>query len=198
MGRWKNTVNYLLITSGVVLSKIFHISEEPWISAKARDWLDSFLKPNMIVFEYGSGGSTLFFARRVKKVISVEYQLLWYLGVIFSLWRRGILNFKLHLFRPETGKYLDKNYMSSDPNLNSFSFKKFVSTVDQYPDHCFDLIFIDGRARNDCIKHAIPKVKKDGYILLDDSKREAYRVGKNYMSRYKQTKLDKATVWKIK
>jgi hypothetical protein len=35
--------------------------ELPWISYAAIDFLDGYLKPDMTVYEYGSGGSTLFF-----------------------------------------------------------------------------------------------------------------------------------------
>lgn len=180
-----------------MIRKILSIKEEPWVSPKARKWLDLFLKPNMMVFEYGSGGSTIFFARRVKEVVSVEYQLLWFLGVLLALWRRGITNFKLHLSRPETGKQLGRNYMSSDPNLNSFSFKKFVTAIDQYPDYYFDLVFVDGRARNACIRYAIPKVKRRGYILLDDSERSTYQTGKKLLAKYKKTDLGTAAAWMV-
>lgn len=180
-----------------MIRKILSIKEEPWVSTKARKWLESYLKHDMVVFEYGCGGSTLFFARRVKYVLSVEYQLLWFLGITFALWRRGIMNFKLHFSKPETGGNLNRNYMSSDPNLKSFSFKKFVTTIDQYPDRYFDLVFVDGRARNQCVKHATNKVKKGGYILLDDSDRESYKAGKSYLSKYKQIKLEGATIWRI-
>lgn len=179
------------------MRKILSIKEEPWISSKARKWLDSYLKHDMVVFEYGSGGSTLFLARRVKKIVSVEYQLLWFLGVLFALWRRGITNFELHLARPERGKYLKANYMSSDPNLNYFSFKKFVTTIDQYPDHYFDLVFVDGRARNACIRHSISKTKHGGFILLDDSKRADYQQGRKYLSDYKEVELGNASIWKV-
>lgn len=180
-----------------MIKKFFSIREEPWISKKARKWLISFLRPEMIVFEYGSGGSTLFLARRVKRIISVEYQFFWFFGVLLALLRRGMVNFWLHYSGPERTGYLVKNYMSSDLNISSLSFKKFVTTIDQYPNHYFDLVFVDGRARNQCIKHAISKVKQGGYILLDDSNRNIYLPGKKYLSKYKQTKLDNASVWKI-
>src|SRR4051812_28959184 len=38
--------------------------EIPWFSYSAVDFLESFLQPSMTVCEYGSGGSTLFFAKR--------------------------------------------------------------------------------------------------------------------------------------
>src|SRR4051812_14883663 len=46
--------------------------EIPWFSYAAIDFLDAALRTNMTVFEYGSGGSTLFFAKRAKSVFTVE------------------------------------------------------------------------------------------------------------------------------
>ena len=47
--------------------------ETPWITFRAIDWLDAFLKPDMDVFEYGAGGSTLYLAKRARRVVSVEH-----------------------------------------------------------------------------------------------------------------------------
>ena len=33
----------------------------PWVTHGAKKWLDSYLKKDMKVFEWGSGGSTLYF-----------------------------------------------------------------------------------------------------------------------------------------
>jgi hypothetical protein len=44
----------------------------PWITFEARHFVERVLTPESIVFEYGSGGSTLF-SKRVKQVISVEH-----------------------------------------------------------------------------------------------------------------------------
>ena len=42
------------------------IDKRPWISFGAILFLEKILKKDMQVYEYGSGGSTLFFAQRVK------------------------------------------------------------------------------------------------------------------------------------
>ncbi|MDP2056339.1 MAG: hypothetical protein Q8K35_01095, partial [Thiobacillus sp.] len=47
--------------------------EVPWITFRAIDWLDTYLKSDMSVFEYGAGGSTLYLAKRVRNVVSVEH-----------------------------------------------------------------------------------------------------------------------------
>lgn len=36
------------------------------------------------------------------------------------------------------------------------------------------MILIDGRARPSCFLHAIPKLKVDGYVILDNTERAHY------------------------
>src|SRR5262245_16177519 len=72
--------------------------EVPWFSYSAIDFLEGFLKPNMAVFEYGSGGSTVFFARRVKSVLSVEDNSQWFEWVSRRLRADGLKNVTLKLF----------------------------------------------------------------------------------------------------
>lgn len=59
--------------------------EVPWLTFKAKAWLESYLKPNMSVFEYGSGGSTIFLSKKVSKLISIEHDKNWYTEVSRAL-----------------------------------------------------------------------------------------------------------------
>jgi hypothetical protein len=52
--------------------------DQPWIVFEAKDFLDKILKKDMVVWEYGSGSSTLYFARRVKQVYSLENDKEWF------------------------------------------------------------------------------------------------------------------------
>ena len=45
----------------------------PWYSYAAIEFIEDKLKSDFRVFEYGSGQSTLWYAQRVKEVISVEH-----------------------------------------------------------------------------------------------------------------------------
>ena len=55
-------------------------------------------------------------------------------------------------------------------------FKAYVREIDQT--RCnFDLIFIDGRARIDCIAHSVNRVASGGVIILDNSERVQYNDG---------------------
>ncbi|MEA2488493.1 MAG: hypothetical protein QOH21_285, partial [Acidobacteriota bacterium] len=51
--------------------------ELPWMTFGAIDFLDGYLQPGMRVFEYGSGGSTLFYLRHGASVVSVEHDAEW-------------------------------------------------------------------------------------------------------------------------
>ncbi len=73
----------------------------PWLTYRATKWLDSYLKPGMKVFEYGSGGSTVFLAQRVKRVFSVEHSLQWYQVVAETLKELKMSNVVYVLKEPE-------------------------------------------------------------------------------------------------
>lgn len=50
----------------------------PWMHPAAVAYLESLVQPDWTVLEQGSGGSTLWFAKRVKHVVSVEDNPVWY------------------------------------------------------------------------------------------------------------------------
>src|SRR5204862_8185927 len=69
--------------------------ELPWFSYAAIDFLKSYLRSEMQVFAFGSGGSTLFFAQHCKSVASVEDNAHWCEIGAARLARRGIENVNL-------------------------------------------------------------------------------------------------------
>ena len=71
----------------------------------------------------------------------------------------------------ENSEYITETNQS----LSELSFKNYVNSITEYPDSSFDLISIDGVARSSCIKASIPKLKKGGYLMLDNSEREEYQ-----------------------
>ena len=181
------------------------ISESPWLSPGAITWLGRYLKADMTVFEYGSGGSTVYLAKRVKWVVSVENSFSWYLAVMKSLKRNEIKNTEIHYIEPEKLTPKTRNFVSSDPKYRNISFRNYVMTIKEFPDRYFDLLFIDGRARNDCLLIGSSKVKYGGYILLDDSERTGYVRGKQGLNKF-QKKIFRGTgpylgkqitVWKV-
>jgi len=62
----------------------------------------------------------------------------------------------------------------ADAGFESATFKNYVSFIDRYPDHYFDVILIDGQARASCVYHALPKLSQSGLLIIDNSNVEAY------------------------
>jgi hypothetical protein len=149
--------------------------ELPWITFPAIAHISKYLKKEMRVFEYGSGGSTLYFSRRVKEVISFEHDKEWYSKLKDTLNRKCIKNVDIKLIEPEINGIGDQVYTSENELYKGYSFMKYVQEIEIYPDNHFDLILIDGRARNACFIHAKKKIKNEGIIVFDNTERDRYR-----------------------
>jgi hypothetical protein len=147
----------------------------PWMTFGAIKYLDKYLDKNMTIFEYGSGGSTIFFSERVKKIISIEHDSAWYDYEINIL--NKLENVELNLILPENkGKLINyrKGYGSS-------FFDNYVNLIEQY-NIKFDVIIVDGRQRNDCFKKAIQKIAHDGIIVFDNFDREYYKKSMDFIN----------------
>jgi tRNA A58 N-methylase Trm61 len=135
----------------------------------------------MRVFEYGSGGSTVFFANLVQEVISVEHDRGWYQKLQEELKKLDIDNCTVHHRPPsptETGASGDPadpdDYVSGNVSYEGMTFRDYTVQIDEYPDEHFDLIVVDGRARPSCFKHAVPKIKNTGMLVWDNTNRSRY------------------------
>jgi Methyltransferase domain len=146
-------------------------AELPWITFPALRWLRAYLRPSMSVFEWGSGASTIFLARRVGRVVSIEYDAGWCEAVATRLRAHGLGNAELRHLPPEPGDD-DALYRSSAAEFVGLSFRRYVQSVLEHPDRAFDVILVDGRARLGCVVTALPKLRDDGVLILDDSERE--------------------------
>jgi hypothetical protein len=54
-------------------------------------------------------------------------------------------------------------------------FDDYVAAISGEPDGSLDLVIIDGRARVECARRAIPKVCPGGLLLIDDTDRARYQ-----------------------
>src|SRR5690606_27439298 len=122
-------------------------------------------------------GSTLFFAKRVKEVVSVEHHTEWYQKVKKTLAEKKHTHVDLKLVPPAKP---EKGGMVRYPSLwkkeySGLDFYHYVHVIDQYPDGYFDLILIDGRARPQCLKVCILKLKEGGLLVFDNADRVNYK-----------------------
>lgn len=150
----------------------------PWLTFDAIDFLNTIPLKSKKVFEWGSGGSTLFWLKKGAYVISVEHDLQWYEKMKLTLPNTENVDYKL--IEPEIKKIESNLIDPSDPenyfssNFKEHSFYKYATIIDQFENDYFDVILIDGRARPSCIKHAVNKIKPGGLLILDNSDRNYY------------------------
>ena len=145
----------------------------PWWTLAAVKETDEFLKRNgsARVFEYGSGASTIWLARRAESVISIEHDLSWHEVVSDRL--VPFSNAKVRLI--EADREPVAGYGSEKRGWEGRSFQRYASAIDKETGQ-FDLIVIYGRARAVCLAHAVKRLAPGGMILFDNSARERYRV----------------------
>jgi hypothetical protein len=153
---------------------------EPWLVFDAIDYLGQLDMRGWRVFEYGSGGSTLYWLRRGALVTSVEHDAAWYERVRLRIPPGAGLDYRLVPPEPPTPALPDPNpadpthYISIHYPEDGRSYRRYAAEIDSFPDGSLDLVLVDGRARPSCLAHAAPKVRPGGLLILDNSDRAYY------------------------
>jgi predicted O-methyltransferase YrrM len=145
----------------------------PWWTYRAIDVVDSWLSahPKPIrVYEYGSGASTLWLSRRADEVYTVEHHRGFAEHIAPTL--AGQPNIHMRIVEPVSST---SPVVSSQKEGNAdLDFADYVNSIDAV-DGAFALIVIDGRAREACLRAAIPRLDPDGLIVFDNTRRRRYR-----------------------
>jgi SAM-dependent methyltransferase len=133
--------------------------EIPWFPYAAIDFLESYLQPSMRVFEFGSGGSTLFFAKRTKHVTAVENDQAWFDRVSERVKSKAIQNVEIKLQQFDF------------KNPHDFEHSDYLKAMTGAK---FDVIVLDGaeewtQVRPICFQHAEWQVNPGGIIVVDDA-----------------------------
>jgi hypothetical protein len=117
----------------------------PWFTYSAIFFLEQLNLSEKLIFEWGSGNSSLFFAKRAKTVTSIEHDPQWFETLLIQ--RKD--NMELRFCE------MGENYTNAI----------------HYNDVEYDIISIDGEitTRLECAKQAIKKLKTNGLIILDNS-----------------------------
>lgn len=167
--RLAKLVRHLAMTPSEIPSYVWHnfiVRQSPlelglpWMSYRAIAFLRKYAQPGMKVFEYGSGGSTVFFARRGCVVRSTEDDPQWYRGVSQKIAPMGFADVSicLHEFDFST----EENFRASP----------YLAEISREAPH--DIIVVDGqdwsyRIRPICFAEAEKHLSAGGIIVVDDS-----------------------------
>lgn len=137
--------------------------ELPWFSFGAISYLQKHLQPQHTVFEFGSGGSSFFFARRTAAVLSVENDALWHSRVTALASERRLANLRCELHPVDTSRPSDY------PSLSYFTALRPLA---------YDVIVVDGycdyeNAQHGLLRHlafdrALDCVRRPGGIIVVD------------------------------
>ena len=138
----------------------------PWITYPAIEFLKRRVNRDLSVFEYGCGGSTLWWSSRVREVVSVEHDREWFL--------------KMSAKKPA-----NVSMYQIDLERNGAYSKKIGSFA-----NAFDIIVIDGRDRVNCARNSLGALKRDGVIIWDNSDRSEYQDGYDFLFRHGFKKLE--------
>lgn len=122
----------------------------PYIPDAAFEWLKEWIKPDMKVFEYGSGASTLWFGKNTDYVVSVEDNPVYFQMMSQKLSKFGLKNITYTL-------------------RDGSAYCKYIHEFETQ----FDLVFVDGRFRKQCLQECFDRAKYA--ILLDNSDAEHYQ-----------------------
>jgi predicted O-methyltransferase YrrM len=124
----------------------------PWLAPLAIQLLEAYLKPTDAGLEFGSGRSTLWFARRVASLTSVEHNPVWYRTISDALKTGGIRNVCYQL-------------------IEGGSNPAYAQAAEGFADNSLDFVLVDGIQRDDCANAVRSKIRPGGLLILDDAHR---------------------------
>lgn len=130
--------------------------QEVWMHDRERAVIEKYLHPEATVMEWGSGGSTIAFSKKVKKYYSVEHSYEWYTKM-----KEQVPNNVTLFYKPSAE--LPVNYNQSEYR----HYKEYLDVVYSIGE-LFDVVLIDGRARRLCALKIIPYLKPDAIVIIHD------------------------------
>ncbi|MFO7445920.1 MAG: hypothetical protein R6W90_06105 [Ignavibacteriaceae bacterium] len=127
----------------------------PWITLPCIEFLKDRINNKITVFEFGAGNSTLFFAGRANKIVSVEHNQYWFDKI--------------------------KNILPLNTELIFHDVNSEYYTIPAVTQQKYDIIFVDAEKRNECLVNSIRSLTDSGVLILDDSEREEYGYSVNFI-----------------
>lgn len=138
----------------------------PWNTYSFLSFIEPRLKPEFNLFEYGSGNSTIWYAKKVNSITAVEHNKEWYEKVKQML--------------PKNAEVILSS--ETEPEIYSREITKMESK--------FHIIIVDGIFRNESLASSLEYLTDDGVVVFDDSEREEYNVSFNLLKENGYRRLD--------
>jgi hypothetical protein len=179
--------NYLTDTgwlrSAELKDNVNAVGPIPWMTYPAIAALQRIIRPDMHVFEFGSGGSTVWWGQHVAKVVAVEHDPDWARQVAKQI--RSTDRIISRAAGTPAGNLVERYLFQID--ISGFDtapandgkgdrdFAGYLHALLEFPPGAFDVIVIDGMARNTAGAIACEMVGcPHGIVVLDNSDRDCY------------------------
>jgi len=133
------------------LTELAH-PDEPWITREATRLLETMIRPSDIGAEFGSGRSTLWFARRCRSLTSVEFDEQWYAKISATLRRQGLVN-------------VDYRRAPKDQPKEIGDQSAYARVALSFDDESIDFTLVDGLYRDHVTRFMLPKLKPGGLLV---------------------------------
>jgi len=152
------TPRYVFDRSRVWLHRRRH-PDAPWLTSEAIAILSKILRSQDRGFEYGSGRSTTWLAKRTAHLVSVESSQIWHDRLTAELDRMRIGN-------------VSYQYIPSVDLSNSDQHaEQYVESCATHQLSPFDYVLVDGLYRDLCALKAVHSLNVGGVLILDNAER---------------------------
>lgn len=148
------TLRYIVNRLSLAWNELLN-PDAPWLTADMVEILDSWLRPTDVGLEWGSGRSTVWFAKRVAHLTSVEHDSVW-VSHVEQLLRENDIHQRVtyHLLKvPE----------SETP------VSEYVSVCSALPAESLDFCLVDGLVRDECAVVCLDRIKPGGIVIVDNA-----------------------------
>jgi len=145
----------------------------PWWSLSAIERVERWIRARdgqVRVFEYGSGASTAWLARRCREVVSVEHDAGFARHIAPMLAQDNVT---LRLIEPQRNVKAPA-VASGRHGYEECDFSAYVDGILDGGGR-YDLVIVDGRARSACLARARACLNDSGLIVFDNSNRLRYQ-----------------------
>lgn len=144
--------------------------DHPWLTPHAISLMQSWLKSTDRGVEWGTGKSTVWFAERVERLVSVEHDPAWHERTSLILKAKGLAD-KVD-YRLVRTINAHPSFEVSNANQNGLEHTSpYIEVLDDYPGDFFDFALVDGKLRQACLERALPSLRAGGLLILDNSER---------------------------
>lgn len=138
--------------------------------------IESYLHENTRMLEFGCGGSTLHFARKVKRLFAIEHDREWFERMKSRVPDNVTLRHVAKGPDPEGNRVVASSWEELTHSTRWTEFGGYIGAPKSFGT-VFDVVLIDGRARPECARAILPLLATDGIVFIHDYfMRAHYRV----------------------